>query len=1643
MSAPLELQKTALLAEISAAIDHTASVDTRALAKAFAEKYCGEIDAEDFVSRDAKTWAAIALNHLQFGTEFHRGAPLLRIFNPQVEQHGFVSSSTIIEFINDDMPFLVDSIVMEINRQGLDTRLVVHPLFDAKRDPHGALESLSDATGGTASESWIHVEIERITDPARIKALGDGLVAILADVRAAVDDWPKMKSKIGDILADLGGAAKVVPLAELDEARAFLSWVGDSHFTLLGYRDYELVSQCSDGQATDILKILPNSGLGILREPKLGGVSASFNELPAELRALARKPQLLVLTKANARATVHRPGYLDYVGVKRFDAVGNVVGERRFVGLYTSSTYHANPHQIPILRQKIARVMDRAGFPAASHAGKNLFSILETYPRDELFQITDDELFETVTGILGMGERARSRLFVRRDIYARFYSCLIYLPRENYNTEVRIRLQEILKRAFGGTSAEFNVQLSESVLARIHMLIRTQPAASPKAAAQPDLKALEAEVVAAIRRWEDGVFASLTASHDESLANAARREFVLPFPAAYREDVSVGQAVKDFAVTQKLTAASPISMVLYQPTCQTTLQATLQATLQPALQPTLEPTSAVAASNELRFRLYSLGSAIPLSASLPALENMGVRVESERSYVIARHTQAAIHIHDFGLSHRYTGLNLDRIKAKFESAFGRIWSRAVENDGFNRLTLAASIESDEIVLIRALAKYLKQIGFTFSQSYIEQTLANHAAITAALISLFHAKFSPTSFSQDSERAAAASAKVAEIEALLEDVANADEDKILRRFLSVIQAALRTNYYQKDAAGQQKTYLSIKLESAKVPELPEPKPLFEIFVYSPRVEGIHLRGGKVARGGLRWSDRPEDFRTEVLGLVKAQMVKNAVIVPVGSKGGFVLKAAPPATDREAYMKEGVACYQTFLRGLLDVTDNLVKGAIVPPIDVVRHDADDPYLVVAADKGTATFSDYANAISAEYGHWLGDAFASGGSVGYDHKKMGITAKGAWESVKRHFREINHNTQTTDFTVAGVGDMSGDVFGNGMLLSTHIRLVAAFDHRHIFLDPNPNAAASFIERERLFALPRSSWDDYNKQLISEGGGVFARGAKSIPLTPEIKALLGIDAFFSALSPTELMRAILKAPVDLFYNGGIGTYVKASYQSHAEVGDRATDALRINGNELRCKVVAEGGNLGFTQLGRVEAAQSGVRLHTDAIDNSAGVDCSDHEVNIKILVDAIIDAGAIKKEQREELLASMTDEVGQLVLQDNYYQTQSLTVSGVRGEKLLEAQARFIRHLEKAGRLNRAVEYLPTDEEIAKRKTAKKGLTSPERAVLLAYSKMELSDELLVSDLVDEDYVAQTLITYFPTALQKQFAAIMPKHALKREIIATVVANSTINRAGSVFVHRMREETGATAAEVVRAFILTRDVFEMTPLWNDIDALDNKVPTATQSEMLIEVGRLVLRATLWFLRRRSERMPIANVLKFFAPGIATIAKRLPELLSADDLTALQAAEARLVHQGVPATIASEVARQDAMYSVLDIVEISLDTQRPIELAASAYFALVGTLKLRWVASQITALPSDTHWQSMARTAMRDDLANLQRQLTTGVIALSPALNEATALIAAWESHHAKALARMNEVVDDLKKARETDLAMLSVLLRELRVLV
>ena len=1550
----------------------------------FIERYFAGVDGEDLALREAAAWRDAALGHLEFARRYRPGAPAIRVFNPEG------GSTTVIELLNADMPFLVDSVNMELHRQGCAIDLVIHPLYGVIRDGDGVLAATGDPDGGPV-ESWIHVEIARISDAGRRQAIHDGLAAVLVDVYAAVADWAPMTDKVREVLAGMGAAARVVPLEIIDEVRAFLGWLADNHFTFLGYARYDLHAT----QLGAALTPVDGTCLGLLRhQPAACDLCAAPS---------GGAPQLMLLTKSSSRSTVHRPGQLDEIGVRLFGADGSVQGEHRFVGLYTSTTYHANPADVPLLRQKVAAVEARSGFAPKSHAGKNLHAVLETLPRDELLQMDADELFATVMGIVRLGERSRTRLFVRRDSYGRFYSCLIYLPREAYNTELRVRLQHILKQALHGREVDFNVQLSESVLARVHMLVHVDPGAS----VVTDFAAIETAVVAATRRWEEGVLARIADTQGDEVADAVRRELVLPLPAAYREDVGVDQAVEDVRIVRALDEASPLAVSLYR-----------------------------AGGGGLRFRTYRVGADMPLSVSLPMLENAGVTVLGEQSYEIGRHHAPKVHIHDFELAHGWGDVDLTRIKPLFEEAFTRISRGAVENDGFNRLTLAAALASDEIVVLRTLAKYLKQTGFTYSQGYIEQILAKHAGITQGLVHLFHARFDPA---RDAGRADAVAAAAAGVEQALEAVASADEDKVLRRLLAVIQAALRTNYYQV-VDGARKDYLSIKFESAKVPDLPAPRPLYEIFVYSPRVEGIHLRGGKVARGGLRWSDRPEDFRTEVLGLVKAQMVKNAVIVPVGSKGGFVVKTPTPAGDRDAWMAEGIACYRTFLRGLLDLTDNLVKGKVVVRDRLVRHDGDDPYLVVAADKGTATFSDYANAISAEYGHWLGDAFASGGSVGYDHKKMGITARGAWESVKRHFRETGVDTQTTDFTVAGVGDMSGDVFGNGMLLSKHIRLVAAFDHRHIFLDPDPDAAKSFVERERLFKLPRSSWEDYDKSLISAGGGVYPRGAKSIPLSPEVRRRLDVTA--EAMTPVELMSAILKAPVDLFYNGGIGTYVKASTQSHASVGDRANDALRVDGRELRCKVVAEGGNLGCTQLGRVEFAQAGGRINTDAIDNSAGVDCSDHEVNIKILLNAVVEAGGLDVPGRDALLAQMTDEVGLQVLEDNYYQTQSLSVSGMRAERMLDAQQRFIRALEKSGRLDRKVEYLPGDEDIAERKARKQGLTTPERAVLLSYSKMALYDELLASDLVDDPFYGQTLIEYFPTPLRARFAEAMQRHPLRREIIATELANATINRNGSVFIHRMREETGAGGPDVVRCYTLVREVLGVGRLMNDIDALDAVVPSRVQGEMLMDVGRLVLRAVLWFLRRRSVRMPIGEVVAYFAEGVATMRGGIDPLLAAEDRAAVHAAEARLVESGVPREVAAQVARLDAMYAVLDIVELARETQRDVPLAAATYFAVSGALDARWVASQIGLLPADTHWQGMARAAMRDDLAALQRQAAVTALRAAPPGAGAAEVLAGWQAAQATLLTRIRDVMADLRLARERDLAMLSVLLRELRLL-
>ena len=1592
----------------------------RESASTFTRLLYAQVDPEDLAQCSPDDLYGAALSLWRFAARRLPGAAgkpraQVRVLNPGIAEQGWSSRHTVIEVVNDDMPFLVDTVTMEINRQGLGLHLIIHPVMAMGREADGQLTSIGPRVEaqGKGLESIMHIQVDRVVDPAARAELASGIEKVLGDVRASVNDWPQMVAQMRHVIDELAPPPQGLPAEQADEARAFLEWCADDKLLLLGYRQHDLVAE-NGGES---LRVVAGSGLGVLREGAsragagVGGKSESFAELTPQARKLAHESlPIVIVTKANARSTVHRPGYTDYVGIKRYDDKGAVIGEHRFLGLLTSSAYAERAADTPLIRSKIAEVIHRAGYAPSSHYGKALVHVLETYPRDELFNIGTDELHETATGILRLGERQRLRLFIRREPFERFVSCLIFVPRDAYSTELRHRFIALLTHAFNGTGAEFDVLLSDAILARIHITVRTTPGAIP----EYDRAELEARLTAASRRWPDELRDALIDDAGEAEGMALAKRFANAFPASYREHGNARAAVPDVRKMAPLSAPGELALSLYR-----------------------KPESS---ESRLGFKLYHVGSPIVLSDSLPMLERMGVRVMAEDPSRVTPEGGLPIWIHDIDMQvDQATNIELDTLAPLVERAFAEIFAGRIENDRFNALVLAAGLAAEDVVILRAYAKYMHQTGFALSQSFIEATLTAHPAIARMLVQAFKLRFDPVSPDDEAfERQTQA------IEEALDKVANLSEDRVLRQFLGLVKTTLRTNFWRTGVgasgdAGPRRPFLSFKFDSKAVPGLPDPRPLCEIFVYSPRFEGIHLRGGRVARGGLRWSDRPEDFRTEVLGLVKAQIVKNVVIVPVGSKGGFVLKKAPPATDREAYMKEGIACYQDYLRALLDLTDNRVAGAIVPPPQVRRIDGDDSYLVVAADKGTATFSDFANAISAEYGHWLGDAFASGGSVGYDHKGMGITARGAWESVKRHFRELGIDTQTTDFTVVGIGDMSGDVFGNGMLLSKHIRLVAAFDHRHVFIDPDPDAAASWDERNRLFALPRSSWADYATGLISEGGGIWPRSAKSIPVSPQAAAVLGMSP--GPKPPNELLSAILKAPVDLLYNGGIGTYVKAAGESHAQVGDRANEAIRIDGRQLQCKVVGEGGNLGFTQRGRIEAAQNGVAIYTDAIDNSAGVDTSDHEVNIKILLGTAVEEGELTTKQRNVQLAENTDAVAALVLRDNYFQTQIISLTRRVGPKVIEQQARFIRFLEKTGLLARAIEFLPSDEDIAQREGQHQGLTNPEISVLLAYSKMWLYDQALESDLPEDPWIATAAARYFPAGLRDRFGATIDRHPLKREIVCTHVINSMINRVGVTFVHRQIEATGATPAQIIRAYLLSREAFGQVDKWIAIEALDNQVPDETQAAMLLEIDRLNLRATRWFLRSKRLAEPIQESIVRAQPGVACLLARLFADANAPVGERILIAAEPWVKAGVPEPLARQVAASDALVAALDVTELAHSAGQPPERVADVLIAVGELLGMPHLQVMIDALPAENYWHGMAKTSLTDDLSDLQRTLA-GEALTHAKTDDVAATIAAWEASEHGALERAQRLLRELAEAPSADLAMLSVALRELRSL-
>ena len=1587
--------------------------------EAFVRQYYRWVPPDDLIGRSSMDLYGAAIAHWSLAQQRTPGTANLRVYNPDPEHDGWRSTHTVIDIVSDDMPFIVDSIGMELTRRGYRIHILIHPVIRVLRDGVGRLlQTLLPGVEApdAIAESITHVEIGRETDRGRLSALSDGIEHVLEEVRAAVEDWPAMSARAQEIAAELADSPPPLDAAEVDEARAFLAWLADHNFTFLGFREYELVAQGHDGEVG--LRAIRGTGLGILRGAGDGDLRSlgsspggehpgvdnrGFAKLPTKVRELARVPQLLVLTKANSRATVHRPSYLDYIGVKSFGPDGQVTGERRFLGLYTIAAYHENPRQVPLVRRKVERVLARAAFPPDSHDAKALARIVDTYPRDSLFQITTDELFDAAMGILGLGERQRLKLFVRRDPYDRFLACLVFIPRDRFNTENRERISAILAEAFGATRVDWSPYISESVLVRLTYVLWCDP----EAPVQPDLAALEARLKRVIRSWSDDLRDVLVEEQGEERGTQLFRRYQDAFPPAYRADWSAPAAVEDILRLEALAAGEDLLMSIYRP---------------------LE-----SMDGAVRCKLFS-ASPITLSDVLPTFEHMGARVTDERPYQVTTDDAAPSWIYDVGLTRGARGeLGDEHAREIFQAAFLGVYRGELEDDGLGALVLEASLTGRQVTVLRAVDKYLRQAGIMFSDGYIERTLLAHPAIAKLLVELFEARFDP-----DHHDAAAAELLAGAIEQAIDAVESLDEDRILRCFHSVVCAVVRTNHFVAGANGGPKSYLSFKLDPSLIPFLPLPRPQFEIFVYSPRVEGVHLRGGKVARGGLRWSDRREDFRTEVLGLMKAQMVKNALIVPVGSKGGFVVKSPPVTGGREALQNEVVACYRTFLCGLLDVTDNIVGGEIVAPTRVVRYDADDPYLVVAADKGTATFSDIANGVSADYGFWLGDAFASGGSHGYDHKQMGITARGAWESVKRHFRELGVDTQTTDFTVVGIGDMSGDVFGNGMLLSRHIKLLGAFNHIHIFLDPDPDPEISFAERKRLFELPSSSWADYNPSVISAGGGVFARTAKSIPLSREVRAALGIDA--DELTPSELIRELLGANVDLLWNGGIGTYVKASSESHADAGDKTNDALRVDGGSLRCRVVGEGGNLGFTQRGRIEYALTGGRINTDAIDNVAGVNCSDHEVNIKILLDAVVATGDMTEQQRNQLLHEMTSSVTERVLYGSYTQTQAMSIALVQASSMIEVHERLLRDLEQNAHLNRELEFLPDVEAVGERKHAHLGFVAPELAVLMAYTKIYLYRELLDSDLPEDPYLAHDLERYFPAPLPERFGAQMRRHRLRREIIATLAANQLVDRAGMTFAFRLHEETGATASTLARGYTGAFEVFGMREFWSQVEALDNRVDARTQLEMLIDARRLVERSTRWLVRARQRSIDIAATIEQFAPGVAVLAASLPDLLDEGDRAAWEAKVEKLQAAGVPPELARRVAGMPSSFPTLDIVEVSEATERSLDAVIEVYFGLGGRLQLNWLRDRIAELPRIDRWQALARSALRDDLYSLHRALTQEVLQGAPATPGVQAELDVWTAANAGGVERCRAMLADIRATRTYDLTTLPVALREVR---
>ncbi len=1591
MNLASDFDRQALIAHLGQRAKKELVASEADLAKTFFSHYFQRVPARDLRDADPLELYGSALAHLRSAERKQPAQFRIRAFTPIDEDDEWTSRYTIVEVVAPDMAFLVDSIRMALNRLGYTIHLTIHPVIGISRDSDHRIRAISGHSEGGQPESFLSFRIDREHRRQKLELIESCIRDALDAVAAANQDLDPMRDLALELASSLGTSPGAIGNELQNEVASLCSWIAGNNFTFLGAIHFQ-------GSNKSGSNIEPNetSALGILKASYGYDVNARLQVLPEAIAKSFNTQELLLITKSNKRSLVHRPAYMDVISIQHPVDSDNRQRHTLFVGLFSADAYNRSVTEIPVLRRKLAQILERSGLPARGHGIKVLQNLVERYPRDDLFQMTEEELYQTGMGMLDLQERQRVRLFARKDRFARFYSCLVFVPRERFNSDLRERIGLALLEAFQGSGYEFNVHFSESILARNHFIVSvggTTPA-------DADLDRLESVIADLAKLWPDELRQALRERYGDRPGLDYADVWCSAFPTAYRETFNPQQGAAD---VQHLEAAEK--------------SARLVISFEPA--PGTDSAS-------VQLTLYSPHAPVILSDILPMIENMGLRVLTETPYCIRNSHGFVVFLHVFELNDAAgKAPNISASKLEIEELLHRVWQGQTDNDGFNQLALAATLDWKQTTLLRASYRYLKQIRFRYSQDYVIQTLAGNPNMVRRIVRFFEAKFDPDI---DGDRDGLISDTRLELNNGLERVTNIDEDRILSAYINLVESLLRTNYYQIHDPDQPER-LSLKIDCRSITRMPEPRPLFEIFVFSSRVEAIHLRSGKVARGGLRWSDRPEDFRTEVLGLVKAQIVKNAVIVPVGSKGGFIVRrlAECAAEERSA---EVVSCYQTFIRGLLDITDNRHQSALLPPQRVVRYDADDPYLVVAADKGTATFSDIANEIADEYGYWLGDAFASGGKTGYDHKGMGITARGAWESVKRLARDLDLDTQTQPFTVIGIGDMAGDVFGNGMLLSHQIRLIGAFNHKHIFIDPNPDPVSSFTERQRLFKLPQSSWEDYHGALISEGGGVWPRSAKKIELSEAAQKALGISTV--ALSPEELIHEMLKSPVDLLFNGGIGTYVKASFESHESVGDRANDNLRVNASELHCRIIGEGGNLGMTQHARIEFSQLGGLCHTDAIDNSAGVDTSDHEVNIKILLNAAVDAGELSISERNALLEEMTDEVAKLVLRDNYAQTQAISLASDQAVNLIHQHSRAIRQLEQTYGLDRALEALPNDEEINDRISRKQGLTRPELAVLLSHSKISTYQILLDSNVPEDPFLAEDLARYFPAILSPRFDGLMASHQLRREIIATYLTNNMINRVGPGFVMRMNELTGALPADTVRAFTAAREIFRLRECWQDIEGLDNQIRSQAQKELMHETRQLLEYATVWLLTYRPQPLDIASTVKEFRGDIDQLKRGFPRVLAASNRLTQKRRVKRYLNAQTPAPIANTVAEFAALSRGLDIAELAASGDYGIAQVASVYFDVGDRLHLQWLFERIGKLPINNHWHGLARAALRSDLVLTQRQITARI--LSRETGRGKAAVRSWIAAHPTDHQRLEHMIADLHKSGDLDFAMLAV---------